>query len=191
MAFTLRWVPPAAAAVGAAVCACISGGVTCVGYANGQVVALIDKWQSPIWVWDEGGRSVRMFTRGSGFARTLTSIDRVTCLCMFGGCVVWGLGDGGVCVGRLATGECVRWVQRVSRDASSMISRLFVFPHCIFQGHGAAVCSDQLVLQVIIRPPPPLCRSLCDSKAFKCSHLLLTRPSPPPSSLQWWLHMLR
>jgi hypothetical protein len=128
VAFTLRWVPPAAAAVGAAVCACISGGVTCVGYANGQVVALVDKWQSPIWVWDEGGRSVRMFTRGSGFARTLTSIDRVTCLCMFGGCVVWGLGDGGVCVGRLATGECVRWVQRMSRDASGMISRLFVFP---------------------------------------------------------------
>jgi hypothetical protein len=46
-----------------------------------------------------------------------------------GGCVVWGLGDGGVCLGRLATAECVRWVQRVFCDAFRLISCPFRISH--------------------------------------------------------------
>jgi hypothetical protein len=86
--FARAWQPPRH--FGAAVSACSSGGVTCVGFASGRVVALAGDWGAPVWVWDEGGR--------------------VTCVSMFGGCVVWGLADGAVCVGCLRTGDCVRWV---------------------------------------------------------------------------------
>ena len=106
--FSRQWTPPAAAAFGAAVCACSSGGVTCVAYASGRVVALVGEWEAPVWVWDEGGR--------------------VTCACMHGGCVVWGLGDGGVCVGCVATGECVRWA-RDAQEACDVSTRFMRGSH--------------------------------------------------------------
>jgi hypothetical protein len=91
---------------GAAVCACSSGGVTCIGYASGRVVALAGDWRAPIWVWDEGGR--------------------VTCACMHGGCVVWGCSDGAVCVGCLRTGDCVRVTEQQAAVTCLCCSGCFI-----------------------------------------------------------------
>ncbi len=124
--FCLRWSPPASAAFGTAVCACCSGGVTCIAYASGRVIALAGDWEAPLWVWDEGGRCDLLCAHVTLF-RFSSHPYRVTCARMFGGCVVWGLGDGGVCVGCLATGECVRWVfvQCEACDVSSWICVVF------------------------------------------------------------------